>query len=353
MTTQEELGNYTCALLKFDSQFGTQSNLIRDNMKTELVLHGLIEDMSNADYHAAPGVSKSQLDAVAISGLNYWDAYVNPDREPQEYKHCFAVGDGTHKLVLEPGTFEKSYAVGFDKSAHPDALDTVADMKKELSARNMMVSGAKPELAARLVDETDFPASRIMMMLERHHNTTMSGRVPIPARDYKNMMAMLKAVSNHHTAGGLLDGALVEQSYFVTDDNGILRKCRPDIITANGMVMPDLKTTDDVSEAAFGRTIAQRRYHVQAAWYLDIMEMLLGDEAPKTFCFIAAQKTRPYDVAVHWLTEDQIAIGRALYQRDLARLIECRNHDYWPGADNGRVIQAAMPNWAMNGDAAY
>lgn len=320
---------------------------------SDLVLHGLIPDMSNADYHAAPGISKSKLDAIAISGLAYWDAYVNPEREPQEDKHCFAVGDGTHKLVLEPGEFEKYYAVGFDKHEHPDALDTVADLKKELSARNMMVSGAKPELAERLVNETDFPASRIMMMLERHHNSTMAGRRPIPAKSYKDMLGMLKAVNNHHTAGGLVEGARVEQSYFVTDENGILRKCRPDIITANGLIMPDLKTTDDVSEEAFGRTIAQRRYHVQAAYYLDILHMLLGDAAPKYFCFIAAQNKRPYDVAVHFLTDDQIAAGRALYLKDLARLIHCERHAMWLGSDNGNVIRANLPGWAMNGDLVH
>ena len=321
--------------------------------ESDLVLHGLIPDMSNADYHAAPGISKSKLDAIAISGLAYWDAYVNPEREPQEDKHCFAVGDGTHKLVLEPGTFEQTYAVGFDKSAFPDALDTVADLKKELSARNMMVSGAKPELAERLVNETDFPASRIMMMLERHHNSTMAGRKPIPAKSYKDMLGMLKAVKNHHTAGALIENARVEQSYFVTDENGILRKCRPDIITANGLIMPDLKTTDDVSESAFGRTIAQRRYHVQAAWYLDILYVLLGEAAPRHFCFIAAQNRRPYDVAVHYLTDDQIAIGRALYLQDLARLMHCERHNVWPGSDNGQIIRANLPGWAMAGDMVH
>lgn len=312
----------------------------------ELQLNGLIEGLSNADYHAAEGISKSQLDAAAISGLAYWDAYVNPDREPQEYKHCFAVGDGTHKLVLEPGTFEQTYAVGFDKSAHPDALDTIADLKKELSSRNMMVSGSKPELVDRLVNDSDFPASRIVYMLEKAHNATMAGRIPIPAKDYKNMMSMLSAVNRHHTAGGLVKDAHVEQSFFVTDENGILRKCRSDIITANGRIMADLKTTDDVSPSGFGRTIVQRRYEVQAAWYLDVMHMLYGEDAPKIFCFIAAQKTRPFDVAVHFLNEDQINRGRMLYRRDLDQIIRWRDTNSWPGADNGQVIEAVFPAWA-------
>lgn len=317
----------------------------------ELHLHGKV-DLTNAQYHGAPGISKSQLDAIAISGLNYWDAFVNPEREPQEFKHCFAVGDGTHKLVLEPGTFEQTYAVGFDKSAYPDALDLVADLKRACTEYGVMVSGTKGELVDRLI-EAGFPKERIMLVLLREHEKTMAGRIPIPAASYKNMLGMLKAVSSHHTAGGLIEGARVEESHFVTDENGILRKCRPDIITSNGLIMPDLKTTDDVSEAGFGRTIAQRRYHVQAAWYLDIMQMLYGEAAPRYFCFIAAQNRRPYDVAVHWLDDEIIAIGRALYQRDLARLIECRNTNRWLGADGGTVIKAVLPGWAMNGEPVY
>lgn len=319
----------------------------------ELILNGYVEGMSNADYHAAPGLSKSALDQLAISGLAYWDAYINPDREPQDFKHCFAVGDGTHKLVLEPGTFEKSYAVAFDKSAYPDALDTIADLKKELTSRGMMVSGTKPELVDRLVNESDFPADRVMLLLQEKHDKTMKGRIPIPAVDYKNMTAMLKAVNSHHTAAGLVRDAFVEQSYFATDENGILRKCRPDIITANGQIIADLKTTEDVSEAGFGRTIAQRRYHVQGAWYLDLMRMLYGDDAPQLFCFIAAQKKRPYDVAVHYLTEEQITVGRALYQRDIANYLRYRDSDYWPGQDQGRIIQAVLPGWAMAQASVY
>lgn len=326
----------------------------------EARLHGLV-DLSNEDYHAGPGVSKSKLDTIATSELAYWDAYVNPDREPQPYKHCFAVGDGTHKVVLEPGTFEDTYAVGFDKSAYPDALDSSADLKKACSEQGLMVSGTKPELADRLIHEAGFAPERIMLELEKLHNRTMAGKIAIPSRDYKDMLNMLRAVEKHHTAAGLLRNAYVEQSFFVEIDQywtnpatGVievipkLRKCRTDAISADGRIIPDLKTTDDVSEDGFGRTIAQRRYHVQAAWYLDILFALYGKDAPSVFSFIAVQKTRPYDVAVHYLTDEQIQVGRLLYQRDLARLTEAERLNYWPGQDKGRIIQAKLPAWEMN-----
>lgn len=307
---------------------------------------GLVE-CTNAEYHGGPGISKSQLDAIDISPLNFWDKYLNPDREPEEQKHCFAIGDGTHKLVLEPGTFEHTYAVGFDKSAFPDALDTVADLKKALQEENLMAGGAKPELAERLVVEAGYPREKIMLYLEQDHRATMTGRIPIAAKDYKDMVNMLRAVHNHPWAGGLMGAGTAEQSFYVTDAEGLLRKCRTDWITADGQWVVDLKTTDDVSENGFGTTIARRRYDVQAAWYLDILKMLYGSDAPRGFAFIAAQKTRPYDVAVHYVDEEVINRGRILYQRNLARLIDCMDNNYWPGADNGDLLRAKLPAWAL------
>lgn len=308
-------------------------------------LHGLVQ-MTNPEYHEGPGISSSHLHAIAVSPLNYWDQYINPDREPREYKHCFAVGDGTHKLVLEPGTFEQTYAVGFDKSAYPDALDTVADLKKACSERGLMVSGSKPELVERLLTEGGVHPSKIMLAMQQAHEAKMAGRIPIPAKDYKDMMASLRAVSRSE-AGPLLQGAETEQSFFWRDQNGILRKCRTDAITADGQFILDLKTTDDVSEVGFGQTIARRRYHVAAAWYLDVMRGLYGSDAPTGFAFIAAQKTRPYDVAVHYLTERQIELGRRIYQKDLALLVHCMNEDSWPGVARGKFIEAKLPDWEM------
>ena len=325
-------------------------------------MHGEVV-LTNDEYHSGPGVSKSKLDAIAVSGLNFWDQYVNPDREPQEFKHCFAVGDGTHKLVLEPGTFEQTYAVDFDKTAFPDALDTVDDMKKVLIAEQLMTGGSKPELARRLVEEAGYSPDKIMLYLKDKHELSMQGKIAIPAKDYKGMLGMLRAVHRDHWASGLLRGCTVERSFFleteedyIEHDTGnvikvpVLRKCRTDAITFNGEWVVDLKTTDDVSLEGFGSTIAKRRYEVQAAWYLDILRGLYGRDAPRGFAFIAAQKGRPYDVAVHYLTEEHIERGRRLYRRDLARLIHCEQNNLWLGAAEGKILQAELPYWTKRED---
>lgn len=328
-------------LTKFDKELMEQ---------TTIVPHGLVE-MTNEEYHAGDGISKSKLDTLNISPLAFWDAYINPDREPQEYKHCFAVGDGSHKLVLEPGTFEQTYAVGFDKSKYPNALNTIDDLKQALTAKKEMVSGAKPELIRRLL-EAD-PNAQILAVLEAQYNATLGNKIVIPADDYKNMLASLKRINSDRFANSLLTGASVEQSFFWTDDQGVLRKCRTDAINAQHGIVIDLKTTDDVSKSGFGKTIAQRRYHVQAAWYLDILKALYGSDAPRHFAFIAAQKKRPHDVAVHYLTDEQIELGRQLYRANLGTYVACRDSNYYPGAAFGQIIEAELPAWEMNKLGAY
>lgn len=325
---------------------------------SEVILLGEVEQ-TNEQYHAAPGESKSKLDAIAVSGLEYWDKYINPNREPEEFKHCFAVGDGTHKLVLEPGTFEQTYAVDFDRAAFPDALDSVDDLKRELSAQMLMTGGNKPELARRLIEEGGYSRDRIMIFLKEDHQARMAGKIAIPARDYKGMLGMLEAAHRHPWAGRLLQGCTVERSFYaeieveyvdrITGEVTmvtVLVKCRADAITNNGQFVLDLKTTDDVSKAGFGRTIYQRRYHVQAAFYLDILRKLYGRDAPQGFAFIATQKTRPHDVAVHWASPRMLERGRELYKRDLQRLIECRRNNIWLGVDGGQLIEAEMPEYA-------
>ena len=85
---------------------------------------------------------------------------------------------------------------------------------------------------------------------------------------------------------------------------------------------------------------------MQAALSLDILFWLYGAEAPDMFAFIPAQKKRPHDVAVHWVDDHDLAIGRALYRADIARYLECRRTNYWPGVDGGQIIKARMPGYA-------
>ena len=306
---------------------------------------GHFPNLSNEEYHSYPGTSKTQLDKIHISPLEYWDCYKNPNVRPRSEEDHFLFGTGAHSIILEPDVFKEHYAVGFDKSKYPDALDTIEDLNPELIKRNLSLTGTKRKLVESLISD-GYPKEKIMLCQQEEYASSCQNKKIIPSSDYKDMLGMLDAVNSHHTASKLLKGCAAEHSYLVEDEYGMIRKCRPDFITANGRVVCDLKSTTDVSPSGFGRSIVKYRYLIQAAWYLDVLKLHYGDDAPTVFSFIAIQKTRPYDVAVYYATEDQIAIGRAAYQQDYDLLRACLESDNWPGCDGGRMLEIELPKWA-------
>lgn len=296
--------------------------------------------MTNDEYQAAEGISASQLHAIAVSPLNYWDQYVNPDREPQKEKHCFSFGTATHTITLEPEDFHSRYFIGFDKTLYPNALDTGDQMKAVLKEHGLLVGGTKAEMAERLVQEAGLPRDQILMYLKADHDANNTGKEELAAKDYKDILGMLNRIQSEPAARGLINGAMTEQSFF-WHDGAAIRKCRPDII--NSRWMADLKTTQDIND--FERTILKRRYHVQAAWYMDILAAELGNQAPTKWAFIAAEKTRPYDCGVFVLSAGDIDEGRDIYHEDYKLLLECKANNYWPGKLGGKPKTVELPKW--------
>lgn len=68
---------------------------------------GIYYDISNDDYHAGDGVSKSQLDMVAKNpALLKW---VKAAPEDEEKKSALDMGTALHCLLLEPKEFDKRF----------------------------------------------------------------------------------------------------------------------------------------------------------------------------------------------------------------------------------------------------
>ncbi|MGE5046901.1 exodeoxyribonuclease VIII, partial [Yersinia enterocolitica] len=68
---------------------------------------GHYQDISNEDYHSGPGVSKSQLDDVAINpAILTWKKTAPVDTEKLK---ALDMGTALHCLLLEPEEFDKRF----------------------------------------------------------------------------------------------------------------------------------------------------------------------------------------------------------------------------------------------------
>ncbi|MEY8688406.1 MAG: PD-(D/E)XK nuclease-like domain-containing protein [Leptothrix sp. (in: b-proteobacteria)] len=280
-------------------------------------------DEDNDTYQASDAISKSQLDAIAKSPLHWWHRYVNPDREPSESTPALVLGSAVHAAVLEPDLFLSQYAVA------PE------DAPKRPTSRQIEAKKPSIETLDAIAYWRDFEAAN-------------TGKILLTPDQMKAAIGMRDAAHSHPIARQLLRGGVAEQSVYATcQRTGARVKCRIDYLRSEAGMIVDLKTTEDASPAAFGRSSANWRYPVQTAHYQDVMSSAFG-EAPPYWVFLAIEKSPPYAIGVYYVDETVASIGRQMARRDLDALLAARQSGVFPGYST-EVQPLEMPGWWIKG----
>lgn len=259
----------------------------------------LVENLPNADYHASSAISKSGLDKIARSPAHYRTYREGEDEETD----ALIFGSAFHDYILLPQVFQTAYTVLSD------------DFNPRTKAGKEQMAG----IAA-------------------------AGQTVLKAQWLKDIKGMAASVAAHPKAAALLGAGKSETSIFWTDpDTGIECRCRPDHIHTSGILV-DLKSTLDAAPAAFAKTCANYRYHVQDAFYSEGYYRATG-QWPRGFVFIAVEKTAPYAVACYSLDDDAKAYGHELFRRDLETLLEAEKSQKWT-AYSQEIETLSLPAWA-------
>lgn len=282
---------------------------------------GSYNGLSNAEYHAADGISKSGLDQIARSPAHY-QAWLDAGRRQTD---AFSIGTEAHRLILEPET----ESLGLLKPSTPRrSKEEQADWQ-----RFFLDNGADESV-------TELPAAEWDAEFTRQ-----TGRYLLTKEQFCMVRAMSESVFAHPSAAALLGSGIAEQSIFWTDaDTGELCRCRPDW-THDNCVLIDIKTTVDASPTTFSSSVAKYRYHVQDAFYSDGFAAAHNLPAPPPFIFIVVEKAQPYAVSVYQLDPEATARGRELYRRDLIRLAEAKRSECW-NAYSDEIALIDLPAWA-------
>lgn len=104
-----------------------------------------------------------------------------------------------------------------------------------------------------------------------------------------------------------------------------------------------LKTARDCRHMAFGYQSARLGYHLQWAWYLDLL--LAIRDTDTGVVEIVVENTPPYAVAVYRIGPDIIEQGRDDYLQLLSTLTDCESRDIWPGPVPSEEW-LTLPSWA-------
>lgn len=266
-----------------------------------------------ADYHGleicpGPSISSSGLREILRCPLKYWHySTLNPNRPPREHKQVFSLGTAAHALISDGidglNKIVHRLPPGFNASATVKFADAIAERDEAVAA----------------------------------------GKLVLKDDEYNDVLGMASALLAHPISRVFSRG-LIEQTLIWRDrETGVYLRARPDYLPWDRQAIPDYKTTVSAHPAEFSRSVAVYSYHQQAALYLDGIEAVFGDR-PRSFYFIAQEKTPPYIVQPMELSSDAIALGREENRRAIRTFARCLETNTWPGyADD--FVMVDVPAW--------
>ena len=169
------------------------------------------------------------------------------------------------------------------------------------------------------------------------------GKTVMLQNEFEQALNIRDAVLGNLTARNLLSQGINESSYFWTDEQtGVKCKFRPDCIRP-GRIGVDLKTCADASFRGFMNSIGRFRYDMQAAFYLEGLSKVTG-ENHDSFTFIVAEREPPYLVACYVLDEASIERGMQDVRKALTLYAQCLDSDMWPGYP-AELQPISVPHW--------
>ena len=254
---------------------------------------GFVRGMSNEDYHASKGISKSGLDKIARSPAHY------KAEKPFKSTRAMEIGTAIHAAILEPERFDKEYVVA-DCDAR--TLKAYKDLKKE--------HGGELTLTRPEADKVNGMRESVEADLE--------------------IMSMLS-----------MEGAEFELSAFAVDpETGINIRSRFDHLNAIKHFSIDVKKTQDIRK--FAKSVNDYRYHVQDAFYGHVYKILTGHEL--TMFFLAIEEEAPHTCKLFEIDYSAQGIGEYYSRRDLNVYADCLKSGEWPGPQVASTIE--LPYYA-------
>lgn len=260
-----------------------------------------VYDISNAEYHSAAGISRSQLMLLNKSPYHFWYETYSGLAPEKEATPAMKLGSLFHTMLLEPDKFEREYFV--------------------ISQKTMPAIDTNPY---RLIKEE------------------AAGREAITASTFEKAQQMAELCKKHGIVATVLEGAEFEQSIFWTDkETGLQFKARPDIWSAS--LVADLKTAEDVATYKFQRAAIDYGYYLQAAMIHEACKSL--GRPVSTFASLVVEKSEPYVPKLFVMSDAAIQHGLDQFQALKHKLAKCIKNNEWEGYP---VEELSIAPWAIN-----
>lgn len=294
------------------------------------------------DYHRdTTHASKSKLDVLHRSPLEYALRFLYPQLIP------------AHAKAFRPDENARHFVIG-------QALDDVVTSNIQLSSKYFRGTSLPR-------NTTEGKTAHAKALSDNH------GKKWLSPDEWEQVQGMAKAIRNS-PFHSLIDTTRSQNTITWTDPaTGLPCKCRPDWIKSfetpdlrdwlwneigiqADEIVFDLKTIEGM--LSWPKHVADFRYHVQDALYLDGVNTFFNDGKTRVFAFMVVDVNWPHPVMVRTLPAEAERVGRSEYQQDLQILAACRAiqlpasptlaqvEQAWPHVA-GDWAETIMPSWWM------
>lgn len=246
-----------------------------------------VHEISNNEYHASSGISRSMLMEFKRSPRHYWYKYISGLAPKQETTPAMDLGNAVHTLVLEEHKFDDEFHI----------IHLQRRPNKNTAAHEKMMAEAQ-------------------------------GKIIITHDQYIQAVLMAKSVREDEDASQLLEDCVIERSiYFTHKSTGLQVKARPD--AWSGSIILDLKTTADGRKKSFQSSCMSYGYFIQAAIVDEAMKAI--DNPMENFVFLPVEKEAPFCVGVYITDNDSLVYGSGQFNQLMENLARCMESNTWPG----------------------
>lgn len=285
-----------------------------------------VYSISNEQYHASPGISRSAIMDFRKTPRHYWHKHINPHYVKSAPTPAMILGEAFHVALLEPETFEERFIVKEKSNLLIGKLPLLRDVGREAYDE-----AKKKQEAVRTEKER----------LEKEFEERSIDKIVIDEDDYQKIITMKGEILSDDTNKEIVTDAKVEQSIFWIDpDTQLLCKCRPDI-WHNAFVV-DLKTTNDASEEEFRRSIVKYGYHIQFAMIREGLKRQCEVDM-RNFIILAQEKEAPFLSAVYQLDDEALTEGHSKFKDYLQQIKSCHDNNSFPGYETKMI---SLPTWS-------
>lgn len=238
--------------------------------------YGIFFHMPEDEYRALPALNATGLKHLRASPLDFWvRSPFNPNladvlaeegsSEAKELGSAFDV-----RIISGKEAFAAQYAEEIDP--YEGVLRTLEELKAECRTCELAVSGNKDVLIERLLTHDGGYAAKIWDRILADYKAQHNGKTFLSAKWMQKIEIAARMIEADPVLSKAFTGGMPQVTIVWRDEViGVDCKARLDYLKARAIV--DLKTLQNVRglpiAQAVNREIANRRYHIQAAFYLE------------------------------------------------------------------------------------